>query len=117
VGTGRPGDLRTLEVYDPTTDSWSTGPPVPLGRSAAAGASFHGLFVVLGGEHPGELGVDTEVDGYDPRTRRWTRLPSLPHGRQGIGATVIGNVLYLPGGGPVGGGSVQSNVLLELTDR
>jgi hypothetical protein len=30
---------------------------------------------------------------------------------------VIGNVLYLPGGGPVGGGSVQSNVLLELTDR
>ena len=114
VAAGRPHDLARVEVYDPVRDSWSRLPDVPLGRSSVAGAAYHGRFVVLGGEHPREQGVDREVDAYDPGTRRWSRLPDLPLGLQGTQAAVVDGVLYLPGGGPVGGGRVQSDRLLEL---
>jgi N-acetylneuraminic acid mutarotase len=114
VAAGRPHDLTRLEVYDPLTDRWSRLPDVPLGRSSVAGAAYRGQLLVLGGEHPVEQGVDREVDAYDPRTRRWSRLPDLPLGLQGTQAVVVHGVLYLPGGGPVGGGGVQSDRLLEL---
>jgi hypothetical protein len=115
VTAGRPGDLTTTEAYDPATNVWSRLAPVPLGRSSLAGASYGDHFVVVGGEHPREAGVDTEVDAYDPASRRWSRLPDLPAGRQGIGAAVVNGVLFVPGGGPVGGGSRQSSTLLELS--
>jgi N-acetylneuraminic acid mutarotase len=114
VAAGRPHDLTVAESYDPATDRWTTLSPLPLGRSSLAGAALGGRFVVLGGEHPGERHVDAEVDAYDPATRRWSRLPDLPAGRQGIGAAVVHDRLYLPGGGPSGGGSRQSNTLLVL---
>jgi hypothetical protein len=114
VAVGRPGDLTDAEVYDPGLDRWHRLPPVPLGRSSVAGVELDGRFVVLGGEHPREQGVDTEVDAFDPATHRWSRLPALPSGRQGMGAAVVDGTLYVPGGGPVGGGRLQSAVLLEL---
>jgi hypothetical protein len=77
--------------------------------------AFQGSFVVLGGEHPDEQYVDTEVDAYSPRTGRWSRLPDLPAGRQGIGAAVVGGAHYLPGGGPTGGGARQTDTLMILS--
>ena len=115
IAGGRPHDLTLVQAYDPGANRWTTLPPLPLGRSAVAGASFDHRFVVLGGEHPAEQSVDSEVDAYDPGTRRWSRLPDLPSGRQGIGAAVVGDTLYLPGGGPTGGGSRQSDTLLLLS--
>ncbi|MBC7678958.1 MAG: hypothetical protein H7233_08210, partial [Pseudorhodobacter sp.] len=49
-----------------------------------------------------------------PQARRWRAPPALPTPRQGIGAAGGGARLYLPGGGPVAGGSRQSATLLVL---
>ena len=114
IAGGRPGEVRTVEVYDPTRDAWTTAPPLPVGRSAVAGAAWDGRFLVLGGEDAGEQRVLSRVDAYDPQTRRWTAMPDLPTSLQGIGAAVVGGRLYLLGGGPVAGGSRQSATLLVL---
>jgi hypothetical protein len=37
----------------------------------------------------------------------WTTLQPLPSGRHGTGAGVVDGVAYVPGGGPVNGGSLQ----------
>ena len=95
-------------MFDPRTNRWTTLPPLPLGRSAVAGAALDGHFLVIGGESPGESAVNTEVDSYDPRRKVWTRAPDLPAGRQGIGVAVVDGRVWVPGGGPTGGGSQQS---------
>lgn len=112
VAGGRPGSLTSTVSYDPATDQWTLLPALPSGRNSIAGADFAGRFVVIGGENANETAVFGEVSGY--QAGRWSSLPSLPHGLQGIGAVVVNNVLYLPGGGPIGGGSQQSAQLLEL---
>jgi hypothetical protein len=84
-------------------------------RSAAAWRSrlYHGRILAIGGERGG--GTFTNNEAYDPRTNRWETLAPLPEGRHGTGAAVIGEALYLPAGGPVNGGSKQSDSLFIFT--
>jgi N-acetylneuraminic acid mutarotase len=37
------------EIYNPTTDSWSTGPPIPTARHGLAAADVGGKIYVIGG--------------------------------------------------------------------
>jgi hypothetical protein len=115
VTGGRPGSLAVTEVYRAASDDWTTDAPLPLGRSSIAAVALDGHFVVIGGEDSSERRVYSEVDALDPQTHQWTRLPELPSGRQGIGAVVVGRRLYVPGGGPSGGGGAQAQTLYVLS--
>jgi hypothetical protein len=44
-----------------------------------------------------------EVEAYNPTTNTWRSLPQMPTPRHGIWAAVIGNRVYIPGGGVVQG--------------
>ena len=61
---------------------------------------------MFGGERAG--GVFAENEAYDPGTDTWAEMAPMPTPRHGTGAAVIENALYIPGGGPVNGGSQQS---------
>jgi len=65
---------------------------------------------VLGGY--GEQRVDRAYHHvYDSRTNRWMDAPPLPRGADAptrYGGRPIGAMIYVAGGGPVMGGSVQS---------
>ena len=66
------------EIYDPATDSWSEGPPLPTGRSGSAGALLDGRFYVFGGEASDGTGRTFIVDvaeRFDPARNAWERLP------------------------------------------
>ena len=115
VAAGRPGSKQTLESYSTLSGRWTTGlPALPLGRSSTAGAAWHGMFLVLGGENASESLAYRNVDAYDPSRRTWMRLPPMPGARQGIGAVVVGGTVFVPGGGPAAGASRQTDSLLEL---
>jgi N-acetylneuraminic acid mutarotase len=92
--------LGTLEVYDPVKNEWATLAPMPTGRSGIAGAVVKGCLYVFGGEgnqlHP--RGVYPQNEVYDPRTNTWETMPAMPTPRHGIGAGVLGNKIYIPGG-------------------
>jgi Kelch motif len=98
-----------VDVYDPAADRWTSGAPMPSQRSGMAVAVFRERIVAAGGEFGG--GTFTNNEAYDPRTNAWSTLAPLPEGRHGTGAAVVGDRLYVPAGGPLNGGSRQSNTL------
>jgi N-acetylneuraminic acid mutarotase len=98
-----------VDAYDPVTNRWTPRAPMPSQRSGMAVALFHDRILAIGGEYGG--GTFTNNEAYDPQTNSWSVLAPLPQGRHGTGAVVIGDTLYIPAGGPINGGSRQSDTL------
>ena len=57
----------------------------------------------------GEEGGGTfkENEAYEQENDSWATLTPLPTPRHRIGAAVVNNVVYVPGGAPIAGGSRQ----------
>jgi N-acetylneuraminic acid mutarotase len=95
-------------VYDLQSDGWSFRAPMPTPRSGLSCVYASGKIIAFGGEAPG---VVFEVnEAYDPKTDRWEVLAPMPvprHGLHGATAAMIGDMVYVPGGAPITGGSVQ----------
>ena len=95
-------------VYDPEKESWSFRAPLPTPRSGVSCAHVGGKIFVFGGEAPGVVFAANE--GYDLASDRWETYAPMPvprHGLHGATAAVIGDVVHVPGGAPITGGSVQ----------
>jgi N-acetylneuraminic acid mutarotase len=67
---GAGGDFDGIDVFDPTTDEWSTFTPHPFARSYPAVAVLNGKLYVIGGTDSG--GELQSMDIYDPETGSWT---------------------------------------------
>lgn len=114
AATGRDnGVLKSaLEVLDPTTGSWSRRADILTARGGVAAAALSGRLVVLGGEGNGAdpAGIFHETESYDPSTDGWRTEAPMRTGRHGIGAAVVGNRLFVPGGATREGfGAVTAN--------
>lgn len=98
---GRPKpSVGTVWIYDPSTDTFSSGPPMPVGRERGAGGvvAWRGKIYYFGGLHDG---VATPwVDVYDPGATvdPWTSLPDMPRARDHFQAAVVGGRMYAIGG-------------------
>jgi len=95
-------------VYDPKADTWSFRAPLPTPRSGLSAVYIGGRIIAFGGEATGKVFGTNE--GYDPKTDTWEELTPMAiprHGLHGQTMAVIGNMVHVPGGGPVPGGSVQ----------
>jgi N-acetylneuraminic acid mutarotase len=64
-----------------------------------------GCLYVLGGEGNANLpsGVFPQNEVYDPRTDVWETLTPMATPRHGIGAAVLGDRIFVPGGANVQG--------------
>jgi N-acetylneuraminic acid mutarotase len=76
-----------VEIYDPSANTWSTGPSMPTARWAlAAVLGPDGAFYVMGGQtdltHPTDVVERLLPDG------GWQSLPSLSSARSGLAAAV-----------------------------
>ena len=96
-------------VYDPKTDGWSFRAPLPTARSGVSAVYINGrIVVVLAAKQP--AGSSAPTKPYDPKADKWEALTPMRiprHGSHGATAAVIGNMVHVPGGGPLPGGSVQ----------
>ena len=95
-------------VYDPTADNWTFRAPLPTARSGPSAAYTGGKIVVFGGEATGKVFGTNEA--YDPKTDSWEAMSPMKiprHGLHGSTVAVIGDMVYVPGGGPIPGGSIQ----------
>jgi len=95
-------------VYDPATGKWSFRRPLPTPRSGLCCGYVGGKIVVFGGEAPGLVYETNEA--YDPKTDRWETLAPMPvprHGLHGATVAVVNDMVHVPGGAPITGGSVQ----------
>lgn len=108
---GRDGG-HTSRVDALVGDSWQSRQPMPTSRAGSAAAVVDESIYVFGGEGEGapERGVFDQVESYDPSRDAWTSHSAMRSPRHGIGAGVVGGVVWIPGGADVQGfAAVASN--------
>lgn len=92
---------RTVEVYDPVTDFWSTSTPLPVGLHHAGIATLEDKLYVIGGFTQSFFSVwhpVATVYRYDLHKDEWTELASMPTARGALGVTSSQGRLYAIGG-------------------
>ena len=105
--------LSEVDVYDFTTQTWSTLPPsqnIPTPRAAGIVANFENRLIISGGEVPGNSEALNITEIYDPLTESWINGDPLNHKRHGTQGIVSGNGIFIAGGSPNQGGGNQKNM-------
>lgn len=103
-------DYRSMEIYDPATDSWSFGADMRTVRGGHGAAVIGDLIFVVGGEQIGvipEQAVDT-VEVYNPRSNTWLKEFELPFALHGVPTATVDGVLFVLGGSSKAGGVVNN---------
>lgn len=72
--------LTSTEIYNPTTDTWSTTGSLAAGRSRASAVTLADGRVLLAGGQSGVTAV-TATEIYNPATGTWSAGPALNRGR------------------------------------
>ena len=95
-GTNGTADLGAVEAYDPATDTWTTLPDLPGGRSDFGLAVADARLVAVGGKSAGQ--VLTSVAALDLTTATWIDVPDLGTARHGLAVAAVGKTVYAIGG-------------------
>lgn len=103
-GANSDGVLRTTEVYDPGSDTWTAGPDLAVPREHFGATTVRGRVYAIGGRNPGNLtSVESIAVGTDGVGGEWREEPSLAFSRGGNGAAAVGGVACTAGGEEAGG--------------
>lgn len=103
--SGSSDSADTVQIYDPTTNSWrssqdpgSTLAPLPQARSGMGKAIYHrGEFYLLGGARQADQ-VYSRVDIYNPVSNTWRHGAAMPTARHGISPVLLADRIYVAGG-------------------
>ena len=68
-------------IYDPASDTWSTGAEMPMPRHHLAAVVVDGRIWAIGGRVGTR--IQDRVDIYDPATDTWSSGPPLPEATSG----------------------------------
>ena len=99
-GDDAQGDaLANLQIYDPTTNTWTSGAAMPTARGLAGVTSSEGRLYAIGGL--GSDGAVDNVEAYDPTTNTWQARAPIPNpcSHPAIGTLANGQII-VAGGGP-----------------
>ena len=109
AGKTSAGHVSTMYIYDPATDTWTSGPalPGPAVENPAV-AALDGKLYVFGGSTAPFSGAVTNAAVYDPATNSWTILTPMSIARGGATAQAIGGKIYVVGGLDANGVSLAS---------
>ena len=86
-----------LQVYDPSTNTWTTGATMPTPRAGASAAVIGGKMYVVGGT-PTNTDFTGALEVYDPMTDSWTSKSPMPTPRTGLTVAAVNGLLYAIGG-------------------
>lgn len=94
--------LRTVEIFNPTTQTWDKGPDL-LGVHGAGGAGIvRGIIYVVGGEQPEATKKDNSgmsfSERWDPLRKKWFEIPPLPTPRFDFSTIWYNGKLIVMGG-------------------
>jgi N-acetylneuraminic acid mutarotase len=93
--------LDSIYIWDPKTDTWEKGPPIPeQRRRGGAGTVVHNgkIYLVAGIIDGHTSGTIPWFDEFDPKTGKWRQLEDAPRARDHFSAVTVGDELYAVGG-------------------
>lgn len=99
---GKPAlDQKRVDIYDPETDSWSSGPELPIPHSHSENSTFlhEGRIFVIGGRSVDR--VEKAIWVLSP-AGMWSRFGTLPVPLIGPAARIFDGRLVVAGGAPRG---------------
>jgi hypothetical protein len=89
---------RSIEIYDPKTDSWEANPiPMLSQRFACGTVSTGGKIYLIGGHDNNNKGISL-VEVYDTKKGLWQRLADMPTARGRLTTTYLDGKIYAFGG-------------------
>ena len=99
---GRSGfsDFGDVYIYDPSTDSWSTGPSIEP-RGTAGAVVYCGGIYLFGGESQAARKNLDDVLRLDLERNVWKSVTAMPIARKFVRAVVFMNSVYIVGGSTV----------------
>jgi N-acetylneuraminic acid mutarotase len=109
--------IRATAIYDPATDRWREGAPIPTPRDHLTAVGAGGLVYAIGGR---PLNPDRNydvVEAYDPATDRWARRSAMPSRRGGLAAALLDGAIHVVGGETRGSVFANHEVYDPATDR
>ena len=98
-GIKRPRLVSDMQIYDPATDSWRTGVPLPTPLADAATALVNDVLYVIGGDDSAGGSPPTNtVWAYCPGTKTWSAKTPMPTARNVAVAVVENKIICVIGG-------------------
>jgi N-acetylneuraminic acid mutarotase len=85
--------VRTVEVYDPATDTWTREGEMQASRAAGFSSVVDGKIYVIGG-----YGGPQRSDEYDASTDTWTTRSEMPSARRSLSTSALDGKIYAFGG-------------------
>ncbi len=87
--------LAEMSVYDPGSDTWSTGTPLPEARSHHTSTVSDGKIYVIGGHVDEYANLSANVWEYDPATDTWTSKTDAPGAMGEHSAVAAGGYVFV----------------------
>jgi len=89
--------LKTVEEYDPATDTWAARSSMSTARWGLSTCTVNGKIYAIGGAQVGVSPLRT-VEEYDAATDTWTVKSPMPTARWGLATSVVDGKIYAVGG-------------------
>jgi N-acetylneuraminic acid mutarotase len=109
-------DVNIVEVYDPSTNTWTTAAPMPTARHFLTAAAVNGKIYAIGGTVNQTGNILSTVEVYDPSANSWSTAASMPTARFGLAAAVVNGKIYAIGGQGLYSGSPVNLSTVEAYD-
>ena len=103
-----------VQIYDPFTNQWSLGSPMPTAATEATAIVINDLIYVIWSSSTNALAPGMAL--YDPRTNSWRSVAAPPYSRRGAAMGSQDNLIYLLGGLEGGQSSDTMQVYNLATD-
>lgn len=91
-------ELPTVEMYDPTTDTWTQKTDMPTPRKTKTCVVDGKIYAIGGWSTDSEQSHLETVEVYDPATDTWAKAQSMNHARCSAAISVVNGEIYAIGG-------------------
>lgn len=93
------GASTLVEYYDPNTNKWHNGAPLPRALTHVGLATLGDKLYAVGG-FTGDVHKKAQADAfvYDPVKDKWSELPSLPQSRGSVATVSLNGKIHAIGG-------------------
>jgi hypothetical protein len=86
-----------VEVYSPSSNSWTSAAPMLTPRSDLSADTINGVIYAAGGSDGSSPALDT-LEAYDPIANTWATKASMPTARADLAVVALYGLLYAIGG-------------------